>query len=369
MAEAEAERKEQRRRNGNASRERPSDAQLKRRDSSLKRNNAMSRKLRSITSTSKQQIEEELPKLNLSKYLDEAVSSIAEGRLKPSDLPAAVSICSALHLTYPSFASLLAPQLAKLATGGSALDSGEPLPASQRKVKLRFLAELVLVHVVHDASLLVNAVKDVCSAHVEPSGAGTGGGAHLSVAASFSKHCAPHLIGTSTSGSPNERYDDAESEDCSLLSREHRAALFRALESCFEHARMTLLDEHCQLEAAEREAARQDELRGDDSAMAAHERERRSFEQLWKNVSMLAEGIGKEMPQISDQVCWPRDLNDCGISYLRAIAHCTAMSPPLRCRAKDLKRSMQKVRRGKVKKSSLFGVTTKRAVSTKTWSI
>jgi hypothetical protein len=77
---------------------------------------------------------------------------------------------------------------------------------------------------------------------------------------------------------------------------------------------MTLLDEHCQLEAAEREAARQDELRGDDSAMAAHERERRSFEQLWKNVSMLAEGIGKEMPQISDQVCWPCDLNDCGIS-------------------------------------------------------
>ena len=177
MAEAEAERKEQRRRNGNASRERPSDAQLKQRDSSLKRNNAMSRKLRSITSTSKQQIEEELPKLNLSKYLDEAVSSIAEGRLKPSDLPAAVSICSTLHLTYPSFASLLAPQLAKLATGGSALDSGEPLPASQRKVKLRFLAELALVHVVHDASLLVNAVKDVCSAHVEPSGAGTGGGA------------------------------------------------------------------------------------------------------------------------------------------------------------------------------------------------
>lgn len=323
----------QRLRNANAQCEgaRPSDAQMKQLDGSLKRNNAMTRKLRSISDSNRHTILTELHRLNMSKYLDEAVQSVAEGKLRAADISAAVAIVSSLHQTYSSFTSMLAPKLAKLATGGCSLETGEPLSANQRKVKLRLLAELVLVGAVDDASLLVHAVKDLCSATIEPASAGTGGGAHLAVAASFSKHCVPDLLepqhrtkpanaATDTTDSVgietnSSEYDGTEWYEDKLggptdeelaadpvLSHDHRSAIYRALHSCFEHARSTLIDEHCQLENAEREAAKQDELRGDDSAMAAHERERRSFEQLWKNVSMLAEGIGQEMPHITDQV-------------------------------------------------------------------
>lgn len=264
-------------------------------DGSLKRNNTMTRKLRAITEAAKDQLLEEIGRLNMLKYLDEAVASIAEGKLKAADLNACVMVCSKLHQRYANFSSLLGPVLAKLATGGPASDTGEPISVQQRKLKLRLLAELVFVSVVDDEKLLVNAVRELSSA-ADPSSVVEGGGGALAILASFAKNCASDLF----------------SNEVSPLSGEHIATLKRCLESCFESAKQMLHKEHDRLETIERENSHAMDTRGEISseASAAYERARNSFDSLHRNVSMLAEGLDKEMPQISpdEQVFRPSNM-------------------------------------------------------------
>lgn len=57
--------------------------------------------------------------VQVSQYVSEAVAAIAEASLRPSDIPAAVKVCSALHRRYPDFSSQIAAALAKVGSGHS----------------------------------------------------------------------------------------------------------------------------------------------------------------------------------------------------------------------------------------------------------
>ena len=129
-------------------RTRADEATLKQRDSSIKRNTALMKKLRAVTEEGRDALLRELRAVNLSKYVTEAAAALAEGKHKAGDVWAAVEVASELHRTYTEFGAALGPALAKLvptagaATGG---EGGEPLPPLQRRHKLRLLTELVLV--------------------------------------------------------------------------------------------------------------------------------------------------------------------------------------------------------------------------------
>ncbi len=127
---------------------RADEATLKLRDSSIKRNTALMKKLRAVTDDGRDALLRDLRAVNLSKYVTEAAAALAEGRHKAGDVWAAVEVASELHRTYAEFGGLLGPALAKLvpaagaATGG---EGGEALPPLQRRLKLRLLTELILV--------------------------------------------------------------------------------------------------------------------------------------------------------------------------------------------------------------------------------
>ncbi len=72
--------------NLNASQNRPTAAFMKTLDSSVKRNTAVIKKLKQITEDQKDSLLSELNQVNLSKYISEAVSGIAEAKLKISDV-------------------------------------------------------------------------------------------------------------------------------------------------------------------------------------------------------------------------------------------------------------------------------------------
>ena len=55
----------------------------------------------------------ELPKLNLSKYVDEVAAAVAEAKLKLADVPAVLQFCSLMHRSYAAFAPALLPLLLK----------------------------------------------------------------------------------------------------------------------------------------------------------------------------------------------------------------------------------------------------------------
>ena len=128
---------------------RADDSALKLRDSSIKRNTSLMKKLRGVTDDGLDALLKELRGTNLSKYVSEAAAALAEGRHKSQSAAwAAVEVASELHQTYAEFGAECARGLARLvpaAGAATAGEGGEPLPPLQRRLKLRILTDLLLV--------------------------------------------------------------------------------------------------------------------------------------------------------------------------------------------------------------------------------
>lgn len=71
--------------------------QLKKLDSSVKRNTALVKKLRQVTEENKDAILDDIRKVNQTKYVSEAVASLAEAPIKTKDVAAVVQV------KYPQF--------------------------------------------------------------------------------------------------------------------------------------------------------------------------------------------------------------------------------------------------------------------------
>ena len=164
---------------------RPDAAAFKKMDSSIKRNTALTKKLGKITEEGRAGIIDDLRKVNISKYVTEAVAATVETKLKAADVPAAVEVISILHQTYADFSTPLAESLprficpgakafaptaaaalaaAAAAAAAAATDGGAPAEVPtpmQRRLKLRLLAELHLVGVVPSAGPVHKCVVEL----------------------------------------------------------------------------------------------------------------------------------------------------------------------------------------------------------------
>ena len=74
--------------------ERVPEAEIKSRDSSLKKYTAFNKKLRALSEESRASLMQEAGKLNLSKYIEEVAAAVAEAKLRMVDIPAAVQASS-----------------------------------------------------------------------------------------------------------------------------------------------------------------------------------------------------------------------------------------------------------------------------------
>lgn len=63
-------------------------------DSSIKRNTAVTKKLRQINDEQREALLDELRGVNMSKFVSEAVTAICEAKLRASDIQAAVQVVS-----------------------------------------------------------------------------------------------------------------------------------------------------------------------------------------------------------------------------------------------------------------------------------
>ena len=107
------------------------DSSLSSLDSSMKKNTAVIRKLKTLSEASAQSILNDLKKVNHSKYVSEAVSAVLEAPLKIKDVKAAVEVLSALN-QYPDFETLLFKALVDELTSRS-----DEVVVSKKRVLLR----------------------------------------------------------------------------------------------------------------------------------------------------------------------------------------------------------------------------------------
>lgn len=91
----------------------PSETELNALDSSIKRNSAFVKRLKVFTESQKEQILNDINRLNLTKFISEVASSIIEAKIKLSDIPAVIEICTSLNRTYREFSKHLLDQYVK----------------------------------------------------------------------------------------------------------------------------------------------------------------------------------------------------------------------------------------------------------------
>eukprot|EP00897_Mesotaenium_endlicherianum_P004511 jgi/Mesen1/4088/ME000214S03269 len=225
-------------------------------------------------------------------------------------------VCSVLHQRYRDFAPTLVPCLLKalapppatpaLKVGGAGPVSGgggDDAPdgvaggsagsAARKRITLRLLTELFLCGIVSDVAVLMGVLKELTAADTLQSKDKDRDAAHTSLAlvVSFVRHARILL------GFPCDPVQELAYGDLSV-SHEQKKAMLKMVCAFYDAALALLLSEHAALEEQGQENARMLHVRGEltDEHAATYERLRKSYDQLLRNVTSLAELLDKEPP-------------------------------------------------------------------------
>ncbi|KAF8071278.1 UPF2 [Scenedesmus sp. PABB004] len=315
----------------NLSPARPAEGELGRLDSSIKKNGAFIRKLRGLSADGAAQLLAEAAKLNLSRYVSEAVAALAEAPLKAADVPAALDMAAALH------ARALGPAVAKAALGakggGAAAAEDERLVARRQRGALRLLPELIAAGIVSDAGGLLGAIRALV-AGLDFGGDRDGSLHAASLLGGFIKSAAPLLLGAPPEGlgpgSAGLPAELAKAEDVSSLPPELAAAvaelqaqqalleeeskqryqlppeqkqlLGRAVDRAFEACSAALVEAHQALLTLDRDNAKAYATKGElpEGAAAEYEASRKAYELLHRATAVMAEALRKPLPELAE---------------------------------------------------------------------
>ena len=322
---------------------RPDAAAFRAMDSSIKRNTALTKKLSKITEETRASILDDLSKVNISKYVTEAVAATVEGKLRAADVPAALEIVSKLHRVYPDFAPALAEALPRFvcpdakahapsataalaavraAASGDAAETETPTPA-QRRLKFRLLAEAHLVGILPRGTR-AQVRRFIRRGETRP---GLGGVRAQSLAPA---PCAPFpgripgrrgrrdddggrddvfrrrddVLREAPSGTSGGAGSDLPGAGAAFrLTPERQAAFRAALEGFHAHACDALATEHRALRSVERENARALERVGavSEAASAAFSAASKARDATMKSLGTLSEALRLPMPTLPEE--------------------------------------------------------------------
>ena len=136
--------------NQNAASKRPDEGFFRKLDSALKKNTAYVKKLGKLTEQQRTSLTNEFKTLNLTRYVQEIASTLVQSKLKMSDIPCAVHICSLMHQRYTEFTGMLFTTAKKVFQ--SYIDDKASLVANASKLRtdLRFVSDLTVSGIFSD---------------------------------------------------------------------------------------------------------------------------------------------------------------------------------------------------------------------------
>ena len=289
--------------------ERLNDAALRTLDSSLKKTSGFLKKVHALSDATCAALCAELPKLNLSKYVDEVAAAVAEAKLKLADVPAVLQFCSLMHRSYAAFAPALLPLLLKNVAlakpGGPSAepDSERSGRLARKRVSLRVLFELRAIHVLQRTAPLLQCVKELIA---EDLGTSEPQHPNQGVLTSFAKFLAadPLVISASArskaAGGP--AVVQAEEEVACTLSEAEQLALLDLLQSYYTKVGASLQSAHQQLRTLERANQKALVAKGEisEESAAAYEGGRKLHEKLVGLCTALAELLLVALPELQE---------------------------------------------------------------------
>uniref|UniRef100_A0A4W5NFG3 Regulator of nonsense transcripts 2 n=1 Tax=Hucho hucho TaxID=62062 RepID=A0A4W5NFG3_9TELE len=287
-------RKELRIRNQNAHEGRPEETFFSRLDSSLKKNTAFVKKLRTLTEQQREALSNDFGSLNLSKYIGEAVGSVVEAKLKISDVSCAVHLCSLFHQRYAEFAPLL---LQAWKRHFEARKEEKAPNVSKLRTDLRFIAELTIVGLFTDKeglSLIYEQLKSIIGTDRETH-------THVSVVISFCKHCGDDIAGLVPRKvkAAREKFGLAFPPS-EIINTEKQQPFQNLLREYFTSLTKHLKKDHRELQNIERQNRRILHSKGElsEDRHKQYEEFATSYQKLLANTQSLADFLDENMPEL-----------------------------------------------------------------------
>ncbi|KAG9489908.1 hypothetical protein GDO78_005690 [Eleutherodactylus coqui] len=296
-------RKELRSKNQNASEHRPEEHFFSRLDSSLKKNTAFVKKLKTITEQQRDSLSHDFNGLNLSKYIAEAAASIVEAKLKISDVNCAVHLCSLFHQRYADFAQSLLQVWKK---HFEARKEDKTPNITKLRTDLRFIAELTIIGIFTDKeglSLIYEQLKNIISADRESH-------THVSVVISFCRHCGDDIAGLvprkvkCASEKFNLNFPPSE-----IISPEKQQPFQNLLKEYFTSLTKHLKRDHRELQNIERQNRRILHTKGElsEDRHKQYEEFATSYQKLLANSQSLADLLDENMPELPQDKPMPEE--------------------------------------------------------------
>ncbi|GMH39542.1 hypothetical protein BSKO_07440 [Bryopsis sp. KO-2023] len=316
---------ERKRREQNVSAQQLSEDELKKFESSVKRNTALIKKLKAITEETCKSLCQDILKVNQSRYVSEAVLAIAETPIKGRDISAAVEVCSTLHRRYAEFSPGIVDALSKAyQLGPKGGPDDDKSTAVRKRSCIRLMVELYLAGVFDEISVLAKVIKDLVSVdyRTNPEAAMM----HLMLLTSFAKVGREHILGLSPKpaislpliSDEEELSDDAKAElerateaikgynaECTkrfVLVEDHQKEFWGKLERVYEGSCEVLLTEHEKLQQLEQDNMNVLNTKGElpEDLATAYEKKRTAFEALQRGVASYAESLDKDVPELPE---------------------------------------------------------------------
>ncbi|XP_026091738.1 regulator of nonsense transcripts 2-like isoform X1 [Carassius auratus] len=287
-------RKELRAKNQRVQETRPEEAFFSRLDSSLKKNTAFVKKLRTLTEQQRGSLSQDFDSLNLSKYIGEAVSSMVEAKLKISDVGCAVHLCSLFHQRYADFAPLL---LAAWKRHFEARKEEKAPNVSKLRTDLRFIAELTIVGLFTDKeglSLIYEQLKNIIATDRDAH-------THVSVIISFCKHCGDDIAGLEPRKVKNavEKFGSTFPPS-QIINTEKQQPFQNLLREYYTSLTKHLKKDHRELQNIERQNRRILHSKGElsEDRHKQYEEFATSYQKLLANTQTLADLLDENMPEL-----------------------------------------------------------------------
>lgn len=336
---------------GNDVRERPSDSELRQLDSSLKKCTGFLRKIRfsGVTEESTPGLCSEAQQLNLSRYISEVVSAIAESKLRSNDTEHVITLCCQLYRRYDDFISQLIPALSNVITSSSA--SGATRDLSVRKASMRLLVEIFVLGMFLDINPLTSVLKQVMRGSKDSREEQLG---NLSVLASFVRAGSRTILARPvTDGSSLPQIGPADNSKQSswedfVLSQTSKANISSALQLFVDTEVHRLLQECAEeLRKASLALSRSSQVRGtaDDAATKHYEASKVFYDKALASANILMDGLGKASisPSLSSSNTLPSSMESSGGQDANhdTVSNAYSLSSKIRPTAQDVDMIMQ----------------------------
>ena len=274
-------------------------------DSSIKKNSTFVKKLKNMTDAQKESIMKDMNGLNLSKYISEVAAAIVEAKIKLTEIPMALKICSSLHQRYPDFSAQLLDSWVKYLPK----KPGDSLNASKMRVDIRLFAELISsgIFTLKEGLPVLGSLLTFLTVNDKENHQ------NLNILLSFCRHCGDDYAGFV----PRKMRLLAEKYGLTIpqsdfLPPDRKRGVTNLLKEYYKSLCTHVVSEHKQLQNQERQIRKTLQMKGEvpKERKEKFEAKQSDWQKLWASAQQFADIVDEDLPVLPPDLQEFSDDND-----------------------------------------------------------